>query len=43
MQDLQSKLNRLENSDGAVKREIKSEPFAPLPVDSNGVIDLTDD
>ncbi len=43
MQELQANLNRLENANGPVKREVKSEPFTFLPVDANGVIDLTDD
>jgi len=43
MQELQANLNRLENANGSVKREVKSEPFTSLPVDANGVIDLTDD
>lgn len=43
MQELQAKLDQLENGGGRVKREIKSEPFAFRAIDDNGVIDLTDD
>ena len=43
MQELQARLDRLQNGGGAVKREVKTEALAPFVVDADGVIDLTRD
>lgn len=43
MQELQARLDRLQNGGGAVKREVKIEPFTQFVVDADGVIDLTED
>ncbi len=44
MLDMQARLEALRQRTGeSVKREFKCEPLMSLPMDSNGVIDLTDD
>ncbi|KLO12085.1 hypothetical protein SCHPADRAFT_905446 [Schizopora paradoxa] len=43
MQELQARLDRLQNGGGAVKREVKTELLASFVVDADGVIDLTAD